>query len=87
MSTTVWYNPGTLVIKMTVTSVGRLGLMLAGTAALAGFTSAVPTDVTTQRRAPFEKGSFVIDKFQLYPENAKWDPVRRVVYFGYETSA
>lgn len=31
----------------------------------------------------FNSSSFVINQFQLYPENAKFDPVRCLVYFGY----
>lgn len=33
----------------------------------------------------FDNGTFVINQFQLYPENAKFDPVRCLVYFGYVT--
>lgn len=32
---------------------------------------------------PFNKGSFTIQQYQLYPENADWDVNNCIVYFGY----
>jgi len=31
---------------------------------------------------PFKGGTFVIDKYQLYAENADWDAHSCLVYFG-----
>lgn len=31
---------------------------------------------------PFRKGTFSINQFQLYPENADWDTKRCIVYYG-----
>lgn len=49
--------------------------------------SSSPPASTTEKRcsnscAAFDSSTFVIDQFQLYPENAKFDPVRCLVYFG-----
>ena len=32
---------------------------------------------------PLHRGSFNINQYQLYPENAEWDPVNCLVWFGY----
>lgn len=34
---------------------------------------------------PFTKGSFTIQQYQLYPENADWDVDNCIVYFGYSS--
>ncbi|KAJ6456704.1 hypothetical protein C8R45DRAFT_844677 [Mycena sanguinolenta] len=63
-----------------------LALTLGG---LAGLASALPATITagnatTQGSScpPFNSSTFVINQFQLYPENAKFDFQRCVVYFG-----
>ena len=29
------------------------------------------------------RGTFNVEQYQLYPENAEWDPESCLVYFGY----
>lgn len=48
----------------------------------AGVASSIPTPEFNACPA-FNSGTFVINAFQLYPENAKFDPIRCRVYFGY----
>ncbi len=31
---------------------------------------------------PFNNGTFIIDQYQLYPENADWDTKKCLLYFG-----
>lgn len=61
--------------------VKQLALALSG---LACCVSAFPTalDKAASACAAFNSSSFVINQFQLYPENAKFDSQRCVVYFG-----
>ncbi len=51
-----------------------LGLLSLGAAALPRRSSSCP---------PFNNGTFTIDQFQLYPENADWDTKSCLVYFGF----
>lgn len=68
--------------------VSRSGsVVLAGLASLAGLVQAVPYDQhrpkSTQSCPSLNSSTFVIGEFQLYPENAKFDFNRCLVYFGY----
>lgn len=45
-------------------------------------TLAPPGSIKYRPCPPFKKGSFDINLFQLYPENADWDLKRCVLYFG-----
>lgn len=60
---------------------------LAGFASLSGLAQAVPSSQhrpkSTKTCPSFNSSTFVIDEFQLYPENAKFDFNRCLVYFGY----
>ncbi|KZL87142.1 tri14-like protein [Colletotrichum incanum] len=40
------------------------------------------TSRATRQCPPFKKGSFTIQQYQLYPENADWDAENCIVYFG-----
>lgn len=59
---------------------------LAGLAGLSGLAQAVPYDQHhpkgTTGCPSLNSSTFVIDEFQLYPENAKFDSNRCLVYFG-----
>lgn len=66
---------------MRATGVGISALGLSALAAWAGVAESLPT--SNEACPAFENGTFVVDAFQLYPENAKFDPVRCRVYFGY----
>lgn len=68
--------------------VSRAGsVALAGFASLAGLVQAVPSGQhhpkSAQSCPSMNSSTFVIDEFQLYPENAKFDFNRCLVYFGY----
>lgn len=68
--------------------VSRAGsVALAGLASLAGLVQAVTSDQHRPKSAQscpsMNSSTFVIDEFQLYPENAKFDFNRCLVYFGY----
>ncbi|KAJ4424374.1 hypothetical protein N0V82_000893 [Gnomoniopsis sp. IMI 355080] len=64
---------------MRAMGVGISALGLSALVALAGVAESLPTSSTCPA---FNNGTFVVDAFQLYPENAKFDPVRCRVYFG-----
>ncbi len=32
--------------------------------------------------APFHNGTFFVEQYQLYPENADWDNKKCLLYFG-----
>lgn len=49
---------------------------------MVGLASSIPT---TSACPSLNSSTFVVNAFQLYPENAKFDPVRCLVYFGYIT--
>lgn len=68
--------------------ISRAGsVALAGLAGLVGLAQAVPSGQhrpkSTQNCPSLNSSTFVIDEFQLYPENAKFDFNRCLVYFGY----
>lgn len=68
--------------------ISRVGsVALAGLAGLAGLAEAVPAEQHrpkgTNGCPAMNSSTFVIDEFQLYPENAKFDFNRCLVYFGY----
>ncbi|WQF87809.1 Putative WD40/YVTN repeat-like-containing domain superfamily [Colletotrichum destructivum] len=44
------------------------------------------TPQPTRQCAPIQKGSFTIQQYQLYPENADWDVENCILYFGYVSS-
>jgi hypothetical protein len=62
-------------------------IALAGLAGLAGLAQAVPCEQHRQKGTngcpALNSSTFVLDEFQLYPENAKFDFNRCLVYFGY----
>lgn len=68
-----------------VSKVGTVAL--AGLAGFAGLAQAVPSSQhhpkSSQSCPSLNSSTFVIDEFQLYPENAKFDFNRCLVYFGY----
>lgn len=68
--------------------ISRAGsVALVGLASLTGLTQAIPSGQhrpkSTQSCPSMNSSTFVIDEFQLYPENAKFDFNRCLVYFGY----
>ncbi|KAK2598532.1 hypothetical protein N8I77_011939 [Diaporthe amygdali] len=67
-----------------VSKVGTVAL--AGLAGFAGLAQAVPSSQhhpkSSQSCPSLNSSTFVIDEFQLYPENAKFDFNRCLVYFG-----
>lgn len=66
-------------------SAKALALTLGG---LLGLASALPATIAARNATQssscpaFNTSTFVIESFQLYPENAKFDFQRCVVYFG-----
>lgn len=79
-----FFNTVPISDKMSATSVKMPTLGFSVVAALVGVASCLATTVnTTVACPPFNNGTFTINAFQLYPENAKFDPVRCQVYFGY----
>ncbi len=44
--------------------------------------AASPTHHHSSECPSLNRGTFVIDQYQLYPENADWDAQACVVYFG-----